>query len=347
MSDPQQPPAPDAARAATWRRYLRFWGPRAEADVDDELAFHFEMRVRDHIERGLTEADARHAVLQRLGNLTAARAACVAITSRRERRMTRAQIVDAFVQDIGYAWRTLGRQKAWTVVAVVTLALGIGANTAVFSVVNTLLLHPLPYPNADRIAIVYQEPTNGNTTGIQVLVNPNAPDVRAWRAGAKSFELLEPYLREDRGLRGTDGTMSVVHAASILPGFVELAGARPLVGRTFSDAEVSGAERVAVLGEPFWRTRLGGDPGIIGKAISLDQQPYTVIGIMPASFRLPRVGGDATDVWLPLDLRNDAMGLSVIGRLRPGVNLADAAQELDRVVFEGDVKAAAKADFRT
>src|SRR3954462_678774 len=145
MNDPQQTPAPAAARAATWRRYLRFWGPRAEADVDDEVPFHMDMRAWEYMERGMPATDARRAATRRLGDLAGARAECIAITTRRGRRMTRAQLVDAFVHDVQFAWRTLRRHRGWTVVAVTTLALGIGANTAVFSVVNTLLLHPLPY----------------------------------------------------------------------------------------------------------------------------------------------------------------------------------------------------------
>src|SRR5262249_28311227 len=109
MQDPQEAPAPRAQLADKWRRYLRFWGPRADADVDDELQFHFEMRVRDYMARGMSDAEARAAVFHRLGNVGAIRAQCVAITARRHRRMTRAQIVDALVQDIRFAFRTLGR----------------------------------------------------------------------------------------------------------------------------------------------------------------------------------------------------------------------------------------------
>jgi putative ABC transport system permease protein len=345
MHDPQQEPAPDAARAATWRRYLRFWGPRAEADVDDELEFHVEMRARDYIARGMTEVDARRAALRRLGDFGGARAECVTIGARRERRMTRAQLIDAFVQDVTYAWRTLGRQKGWTFVAVITLALGIGANTAVFSVVNTLLLHPLPYPDADRIALVYQEPTTGNDTGMQVFVNPNPPTVRAWREGSRSFESIEPYARDDRAVRGTDGAVSIVHTASILPSFTAFTGHRPLLGRVFTDAEVGGG--AVMIGEPYWQARLAADPAVIGKSITLDQRSYTIVGVMPAAFRLPRVGGDASDVWLPLDLRDDNQGLQVIGRLRPGVELADAARELDQLAASSQTPGAATPNFVT
>src|SRR5205085_7116202 len=109
MAGPQL--TPGAQRAATWRRYLRFWGPRAEADVDDELRFHIEMRVRDYIARGMSEDEARDATARRLGDLATNRAECLTITTRRERRMTRAQLIDALGQDAHFAFRTLGRQK--------------------------------------------------------------------------------------------------------------------------------------------------------------------------------------------------------------------------------------------
>src|SRR5574338_1208032 len=331
MNDPQQAPTPGAARATTWRRYLRFWGPRAEADVDDELAFHIDMRARDYLARGMSEQDARRAAAQRLGDLAAARAECIAITARRERRMTRAQLVDAFVHDLRFAWRTLGRQKGWTAVAILTLALGIGANTAVFSVVNTLLLRPLPYPDANRIAIIYQEPTNGNSTGMQITVNPNPPLVRAWRDRARSFESIEAYTQGDRAMQPPGGVTEIVHAANILPTFLRFAGQRPLMGRVFDADEMRTRQRVAMISEPFWRARLGGDPDVIGKPIMLERQPYTIIGVMPAALRLPRLGADLTDVWLPLDIDDNSLGLSVLGRLRPGVDREVARRELDAI----------------
>ena len=347
MHDPQQAPPPHAKRAATTRRYLRFWGPRAEADVDDELAFHIEMRARDYMERGLSEQDARAAAKRRLGNLASARSDCIAITSRRQRRMTRAQIIDAFVHDVRFAWRTLGRQKGWTAVAVITLALGIGANTAVFSVVNTLLLRPLPYPDANRIAIIYQEPTKGNSTGIQITVNPNPPLVRAWREGAKSFESIEAYTQSDRAMQPPGGTTEIVHAANILPTFPTFAGQRPLKGRVFDENEVKTRQRVVLISEPFWRVRLGGDPDVIGKPLTLERQPYTIVGVMPATLRLPRLGADLTDVWLPLDINDDMIGLSVLGRMRSGVDRDVARRELDAIDAAISTQAKGMQDFRT
>ncbi len=331
MYDPQQVPAPNAHRAATWRRYLRFWGPRAEADVDDELAFHIDMRARDYMERGMSEAEARRAATRRLGDVAQARAQCIAITSRRERRMTRAQLIDAFVHDVRYAWRTLGRQKGWTAVAVITLALGIGANTAVFSVVNTLLLHPLPYPNADRVAFIYLEPTRGNNTGMSVMVMPGMQVVRAWKENARSFEAFEAYMNEDRSLRTTDGAPASVNVASVLPSFSEFTGTKPTIGREFTSRDITDRGRVALLSEPFWRGRYGSDPKIIGKPIVLDNQPYTVIGVMPVGYRLPQFEENVSDVWLPLDLRNDSIAVRMVGRLRPNVTRPEAKRELDAI----------------
>ena len=354
MFDPLETPPPDARRAAMWRRYLRFWGPRAEADVDDELGFHIDMRAREYMERGMTPAEARRAATRRLGDVASARAECIAITSRREHRMTRTQVVDAFVHDVRYAFRTLGRQKGWTAVAIITLALGIGANTAVFSVVNALLLHPLPYPNADRMALVYQEPSEGNQTGMRMFINPQPSLVRLWRENARSFETIEPYLASDRALRATDGVISTVRAAMVLPSFAAFTGTRPVAGRAFTDADIAEDGRVMMLGEPFWRSRFGGDSSIIGKSITLDREPYTVIGVMPPGFRLPKLSEKVSDVWLPLDLRakqrfegGPLPGLSVIARLRPNVALATAAAELDSVYARSELSKGDHGDFRT
>jgi predicted permease len=339
------PHAPHARRAATWRRYLRFWGPRAEADVDDELRFHIEMRVRDYMAQGMTEDHARAATARRLGDLATNRAECLTITTRRERRMTRAQLVDAIGQDAHFAFRTLGRQKGWTAVAILTLALGIGANTAVFSVVNSLLLHPLPYPHADRVAILFQEPTQGNQTGINVMVSPRPELVQAWRENAHLFESIEGFAHTDLTLVPPRGEAATVHAASINPSLARFADQHPLIGRMFTDADVKDGH-VALLGEGIWRSRFGSSPTVLGTPLMLDGSSYTVVGVMPSKFRLPALFQQSTDVWLPLDVHNDKIGMSAMVRLRPGVNTGAALRELDSISARLDAKGGNRLGFR-
>ena len=343
MADPH---APGASRAAVWRRYLRFWGPRAAADVDDELRFHIEMRVRDYMQRGLGEAEARAATARRLGDLATQRAECLTITTRRERRMTRGQLIDAFRQDVHFALRTLGRQKGWTAVAILTLALGIGANTGVFSIVNSLLLHPLPYPHADRIAILFQEPTLGNQTGMNVMVSPRVSLVRRWREAARSFEDIEAYGTTDMTLLPERGEAVSIHAASILPSLTTFTGKQPLIGRSFANADVTEGGHVAMLSEAIWRGRFGSDPGVVGRVLSLDGSLYTVLGVMPAAFRLPSIMQSSTDVWLPLDMHNENVGLSTMARLRPGVAVNAAQRELDSITKRLDVAEGNRVGFR-
>jgi predicted permease len=313
-----------------WRRYLRFFGPRGAADLDDELRFHIEMRVRDYMSRGMSEAEARAATAQRLGDLANARDACVAIATRRQRGMKRAQLVDAFVQDLRFAGRTLRRQKGWTTVAVLTLALGIGANSAMFSVVNHLLLNPIPYPDADRVVVVHQEPSEGNSTGVNVLMRPMGRLVAGWLANASSFESLEPYRTTDVTIERPGERVRVAHTASILPSFAKFAGQRPIVGRTFTPDEARVDAGVVMLSEGMWRAQYGADPRIAGTTITVNGKLLTIIGVMPGVFQLPRTSDGDMDLWLPLDLaKSDDDALLTVGRLRPGVTRAAAARELD------------------
>jgi putative ABC transport system permease protein len=317
-----------------------------EADLDDELRFHIDMRIRDYKARGMSEAEARVATARRLGDLALSRQACLTIDHRMQRQIARASVLDALAQDARYAFRTLGRQTGWTVVAVLTLSLGIGANTAMFSIVDTLLLRPLPYPDAGRIAIVYQEPVDGNTQGMRVMVTPPPPVVRAWREGTRTFESIEPYHTLQVAYLPRAGTAEVLHAAAILPGFLRFAGQSPLVGRAFTDAEVRGRSRVALVSESFWRLRAGSDPTIVGRSLSLDGSPYLVVGVMPATFRMPAVTQISTDVWLPLDLQQNTIGLQIVARFARGVEARMALRELDSLAAQSGV-GTATAQFRT
>jgi len=339
--------APQARLAGNWRRYLRFWGARADADFDDELRFHVEMRIRDYVARGMTETEARAAVLRRLGDVPTIRDECVAITTRRERGMTRARVWDAFVHDLRYTLRSLGRQKGWTTVAVITLALGIGATTAVFSVVNNLILHPIPYPNADRIAIVFMEPTKGNETGMRVTITPQPRVVQQWVEGTHSFERLEAYRESDVTLERRGDGASTNNAAYILPTFIQFAGVQPILGRMFTAQEAKAKEPVVLLSEALWRTRFGADERVLGASVTINDKPHTIIGVLPGSLRMPRVSHDRADLWLPLEITNDAFGIEVTGLLKPGVTFAMAAAELDSLAARVESGSSGAARFQT
>jgi len=333
VQDPQDAPPPRAARAHTWRRYLRFFGPRGVADLDDELRFHIEMRVQDFMARGMTETEARAATARRLGDLATARTACVTIANRRDRRMTRALILDALLQDLRFAGRTLRRQKGWTAVAVVTLALGIGANSAMFSVVNHLLLNPLSYPHPDRVVTVFQEPSEGGSKGsVTVMVTPMERHVAAWRENARSFEAIEPYYTTDVTLERDGAKPVIAHAAEILPSFLKFAGQQPVVGRLFSDDEVKSRAPVVAIGEGMWRREYGSDPTAVGKPLHVNGKVYTIVGVVPAALELPRTVSGNADLWLPFDLApKEDHGAFTVGRLREGVTLDVAQKELDRI----------------
>lgn len=344
-TDPQQVPA------STWRRYLRFWGPHAESDVDDELRFHLEMRERDYLVRGMSPLDARSAASRRLGNLDAVRAACIHVITRRERRMARAELIDVLRQDVRYALRTLGRQKAWTAVAVLTLALGIGANAAMFSVVESALWHPLPYPGASRLVFVLQQPRQGGDNPAPgVFTVPSASAAHAWLGASTPFLEMTAFVNQDVLLRarnatgtgsqaGIDDGTTVAHAALVLPGFLRFAGGRPLVGHWFTESDARERAHVAMISEAMWRGRFAGTPNVVGRAIAIDDSIYTIIGVMPRSVRLPRTFGapEGTDVWLPRDVSDDStFSPTLIARLRPGVSMQDAATRLDSITARAE-----------
>src|SRR5207237_4643033 len=193
------------------------------------------------------------------------------------------------------AIRTLGRQKGWTAVAILTLALGIGANTAVFSVVNSLLLHPLPYPNADRVVIVFEEPTQGNRTGMNIMISPRPALVQAWRESAHSFEDIEGYATSDMTVMPARGEAASVHTASILPSLASFIDQHPLIGRSFTAQDIKDGH-VAILGETLWRSRYGSDPKVLGTPLVLDGASYIVIAVMASTFTRPPLFHASTDV---------------------------------------------------
>lgn len=318
---------------------------RWEREVEEEIKLHLALRAAQLVDQGQSPDDAYAEAVRRFGALTESRARLVEAARHREARMQRTEYLSDLRQDVTFAFRTLRRDKGWTTVTILTLTLGIAAATAVFSAVSSVLLHPVTYPGADRVVVVYQQPAKGNNTGINVTIQPSAPTIRAWKTDTHAFEALEAFGQSDPKLRTSTDWVDV-HATRVGPGFASFAGVRPVIGRMFTSAESALEKREVLLAEGLWRSRFGADPGIVGRAITLDDSTYSVIGVLPADLRLPRVGASTTDLWLPLDLRNDHAGASVVARLKPGIDAARATAELDSVFARVSSAHGETADFR-
>jgi predicted permease len=300
-------------------------------DIDEELRLHIEMETESNVRRGMSHSEAKRAALLSFGNYDGARDAAYGVRG--------GGLMETLLQDIRYGARVLARHKAFTAVAVITLALGIGANTAIFSVVNELLLRPLPYRDAERIVMLWEVTPEGrhqNTT--------SRKNFLAWREQSKSFETIAAFSDQRANLTGA-GDPEEVSTQMASSGLFNVLGVDAVVGRTFTKDDIQpGATRVAVLGYGLWQRRFGGDRGVIGKPITLSGEPYTVIGVVPANFQWhirSRSGtGKPAEVWTLLTMpasQADTGGawhgrfLSVVGRLKPGVSREQADAELKTI----------------
>jgi predicted permease len=303
------------------------------SDVDAELAFHLARRVDELIERGLSPEEARREAATRFGNLEFTRQYCRDEDVRREREVRATTMIDELKQDLLYALRSLRSAPGFAVVALLTLALGIGANTAIFSVVRGVLLSPMPFPDGDRVVRVWHVNRTENDLRSQV----SEPDFLEWKAETKRFQSLAAYWYSPGGssadLTG-NGTPERIQGAYITPGFFETLGASAAIGQTIrADQAVAGNDRFIVLSDGLWRRRFGADRSIVGRSLTIGSDPYTVLGVMPPSFTFP---ADRLDFWIPLSTMGpDAIGrqrgsrfLDVFGRLAPGVTQAQAYDEL-------------------
>ncbi len=309
-------------RKITHRLHLVADRDSFENDLDDEMRFHLEMQAAKNAERGMSPEEARALAEREFGALD---------RFKDEVRDVRgATWLDDVRRDVRFGLRSLRRSPAFTSVAVLCLALGIGANAAVFSVVNAVLLRPLPYAEPERLVRIYE------TFGERRQGSVSVPNFRDWREAATGFERLAAWQAAGLNL-ATAGETERIQAVTASADLFSILGAVPLHGRVFAAGEdVPGRGDLAVLSELLWRTRFGADPNLIGRTIHLDDRPYTVIGVMPAAFRFP-AGGTSTDVWTlfaPSAQQASARGshyLAVVGRLRRGVSLAQASAQLRAV----------------
>jgi predicted permease len=239
--------------------------------------------------------------------------------------------MDSLFQDVRYAIRVLAKRPGFTVVAVLTLALGIGANTAIFTAVDAALLRPFPYRDQDALVHIWETSPQQDFSEHEA----SYPDYMDWRAQSNSFEDLAGYSGGSVTLTGREQP-ELIQAARVTSSFFPLLGVGASLGRTFRDGEDgAGAERIAVLSHGLWRRRFGADPQIIGQAITLNGASFTVVGVLPQSFHFAKVG--AAEVWLPLRpqpyqvARRNLYWLKVIARLKPNVSREQASSEMGAV----------------
>ncbi|MEP6491424.1 MAG: ABC transporter permease [bacterium] len=299
-------------------------GRRLDRDVSDEISFHIEMQTAALISKGMPAGRARAKAESDFGV-----GAQITDHVREARGMTASNVVDDAARDLRFAVRSLSRTPAFSVVAVVTLALGIGATTAMFSVVSGVLLSGLPYPDADRIVALSERATyDGKSFSSSV----SAPNFHDWREQARSIEHMTALRGGETTVLGlAEPVRANVYAVS--HDYFSLFGGSPTRGRTFSDDEsIVGGEPVAVVGYKFWQNQLGGRADLSAVRLQLWGSTYRVIGIMPAGFAYP----EDAQLWIPLEPQNTGMGRDshndeTVGRLAVGVSIARAEAELQGI----------------
>lgn len=312
-------------REPAWRRYLRFLGPDPARDLDEELAFHRDQIIEEELARGASRTEAEARAKARLGSVDQSRREALTIARRRLRRADHSERLAGLGQDILYGFRALRRTPGFTLAAVLTLALGIGANAAVFSVVDGVLLRPLPYGQPDRLVKLWEY--NIPRDRPRNLANPG--NVIDWRSRARSLADVTMYTWS--GLTLTDGgSATELSGRAVEPNFFRVLQVRPELGRDFIPADAdSGAARVLIISHALWQNRFGADPSIIGRRIALAGSSAEVVGVAPATFR-PM--GDE-EFWEPLQLGPGATVrrgryVMAIGRLRDSVTAEQAGVEL-------------------
>src|SRR5262245_17645934 len=299
---------------------------RAERELDEEIETHLRLLAERYIRQGMSKAEAEWAARRQFGNITS--------LEETNREMRGIRLIDTFFQDLRYGLKMLRRNPGFTIVAVLTLALGIGATTAIFSVVNAVLLRPLPYRDPDRLALVF---------------NASGQDFLRWRDQSKAFESMAAFNFGTTDFTGS-GEPERLAVASVSTDLFATLGVAPALGRAFTHADDrEGGAPVVVLSDSFWRRRFGSDPQVIGRALTIESldwpytpQRWTVIGIMPPGFRFL---GDV-DLWMPLitqgwgnlvtlgegegkvDYGLPEIKVSVIARLKPGMTLEAARANL-------------------
>jgi hypothetical protein len=317
--------------AARYRREFRLWGSTPDRDADDELRFHLEMRAAELVESGMPEEQARAQAARAFGDLAGIRRQVRQIDRQTERHMRLTHWLVDLRQDIASAVRQFRKAPGFTAAAIVTIALGIGATTAIFGVVHAVVLRPLPFPEPERLVLA-EEWTRGRPNDV------SAGNFVDWRAAtADVFSHLAAVSYVNVNIAGSQEPERVL-AGLVSRGFFEMFGMAPLHGRVLRPEEDRpGRDAVVVLSHALFVGRFGADARVVGQAIRLNDRPHVVVGVMPEAFDYLADNGD---LWAPIaftperEAMHDEHYLTVFGRLAPGVTIAHANQRLVAVAAE-------------
>jgi predicted permease len=314
--------------------YLLFAKSKVEAELTREIGAHLALLEDEYLRRGMTPEDARRAARLAYGGVEQAKQ-----LHRDERGF---QGLTQTLQDTRYTFRQLRRSPGFTVTAILMLALGMGATTAIFSIVEGVLLRPLPFPDPDRLVIL-GDVLEGSHCASCTQSSVTAPDIRNYMRDTESFSHLGGYRQRLFELSGT-GEPAAVNATRMSGEVFAALGVPPVLGRTFTQQEDEEGQQVAVLSYGTWRSRFHGDANVLGSKILLYRKPYTVIGVMPRDFEFPLNPGNVnqSELWLPLSLQPEeftagsagSWNSRMVGRLKPGITAEQAQSDAERVAQE-------------
>jgi predicted permease len=318
-----------------WRRYARLFGPDPAADVTDELNFHLQAKIDDLIAQGWSAVAARDEAERQFGDLRAVQEVGLRIGEKMERGKRLKDYWNDSLQDVRYTFRILRRDPGFAAVSIVILALAIGANVSVFSVVNTLLLRPLPFPNSGQLEWIAPPPSGCGLS----CATYSADAYEEFREQSRVYQDLTGYeaFTTPDNLRLTGrGEPESATGIEVIGNFFQVLGVQPTLGRVFTLDESRGGHPIALLTNAYWRREFNADPAIVGKAIELNGTPMTVVGVLPDNFDFGAVfsPGAKVDLFTTLDLnleRDWGNIVTLIGRLRPGVTVAQALGDANRV----------------
>ncbi|HTQ61381.1 MAG TPA: ABC transporter permease [Candidatus Solibacter sp.] len=303
-----------------------FWNrQKRERELDEELQSHLRMAAKDHADRGGTPEEASSAARRELGN--------VSLIKEVTREMWGWASVERLMLDVRFGLRMLAKSPGFALVSILTLALGIGANTALFSVVNGVLFNPLPYPHPDQLVWVAESKPNFATGSISF------PNFRDWQKDNHTFSSMAAYRPYSYNLTGL-GDAEQVRAMLITSDLFTVLGVHPVIGRSFVHGEDEiGAAPIALITAGLWKRKFGSAPDAVGKTLKLDGKGYTIVGVIPASFNLGLGSFQNVDLYVPLGQwsnpllpkRGAGLGIHGIGRLKPGVSIAQARADMQAV----------------